>query len=410
MKMNFKNIKKSAFTIAEIVVCFGIMALIFTATLTNVVRNDNYYKLYWTAFNTLFQAAHNAQAAFSGTISCTCNNGEACYSYACWNQEVEGQRTEILLPGGTKHTREWPDFLYGYSGVTNYDGIGTDKAFCEELTSQINTLFSSNECNSFISSINPSRAGDVKSKGVKFSEAFSSEGLDGIEPSFVAANGQKFYISSTATANAMHNVFGNEQQRKTFRFVAVDLNGSASPNTQFRTNGRFPDIVLFAITSRGDVIPLGLPEFYKSYINAVVQYPEFLNKRDPNDPDRFLRNEVQESEHMTLFDARKHAWGPALGQVDATIYGQGYNADEPLSYSSVFYNNAATCKTGCISSSKDERYVDELYSQIVMQFLYNEEGSSEILPQLLSRNDTPVAEDKGCSFGSSPCRIVFMHD
>ena len=257
---------------------------------------------------------------------------------------------------------------------------------------------------------------EVNNGGVEFKKAFATDSRNEIEPSFIAANGQRFYISSTVTANLMHQVAGNEAQRKTYRFVVVDLNGAAGPNSQFKTGGKFPDLVLFAITTKGDVIPLGLPEFYKTYINAIVQYPEFLNKRDPHDSTKFLRNLQRESDYMTLSDAKKHAWGPGIGQVDGVIYSQAYSADEPLSYSSLFYYNANMCKGGnnkCVSSGANDTYVDDLYSQIVMQFLYTEpfekSGNAQVLPQLTtSTTPVPVAEEKGCTTGNSACKVVFM--
>ena len=361
------NLKEKAFTVAEIIVCFAIMALIFTATITNVVRNDNYYKLYWTAFDTLFQAAHNAQAQFSGLLPATdvgSNAAEVCkdeghhYTKECWSYEYKeegstgpGVRLETLWPGGTEHTRAYPDFLYGDPFLNTYDGTGTDTPFCQLLTAQLNTIFSANECKSFISSVNTNlySSSNVKKKGAEFLKAFASDetkdsNIEEIEPSFVAANGQRFYISSVVTANSMHKAFGEEKQRKSYRFVVVDLNGSAGPNSQFRTHSKLPDLVLFAITANGDVIPLGLPEYMKSYINAIVQYPEFLNKKDPKDPTKFLRNTVLESDTMTLFDAKRHAWGPKAGANDpGIIYSQGYSEDEPMSYSSVFYFNANSC-------------------------------------------------------------------
>ncbi|MBQ7286993.1 MAG: hypothetical protein IJW73_04450 [Candidatus Gastranaerophilales bacterium] len=440
MKKNHKFGIRKAFTLFEALVCFAIMGAVFASTLTQIKINDKYQKLYWVAFDTLLQASKNASSAFTGNIGCRCsqytglvdgcdeNNACVCWHPDCWNltwtsqydptrpenDYSTGYRLEQYHAGGTPHHREWPGFLYGNEGAGDYDGTGTDYAFCKLITSKINTLLPIGECRSFISGVNNKT---IKAKGVNFYQAFCTSGDKDIpcvgheiEPTFVAANGQRFYISSVLTANANDNVFGPIYERHAYRFVVVDLNGSAGPNTQFKTSIRYPDIVLFAIDSSGNVIPLGLPEFYQNYIQAVVQYDEYTNKIDPNDPTKYLKNDIIQSQPMSLWDAKKRAWGPQKGHAGNSMYGQGFSKNEPLSTSSIFYFNANRCReTNCVTNTRNSTYADDLYVHLVMQFLYSAEGSSEVPKWLYDSTDLGVDSERGCTTGESTCKIEFVN-
>ena len=149
-----------------------------------------------------------------------------------------------------------------------------------------------------------------------------------------------------------------------------------------------------------------------NYIKAVVQYDEYLNIPDPDDPTKYKKNDVLESTPMTLWDAKRHGWGNPVGVISGQIYNQTYSYNEPLSYSTMFYYNANKCKggTGCISTSKEEDYVDDLFAQIVMQFLYQSEGSNKILSQLNDISAVAVSTERGCTTGDSVCKVKFIHD
>ena len=418
-----------AFTIAEALMTFVLMGAIFVVTVGNINFKpvNNYTKLYWQAFNTLYQASksvHQEWEAESVEKCPSCNNNSnqaTCYRSECWrNSTVQncpncaGQERTYL--GGTSNIdRDFPGFLYNHNINNALAGRGQDKEFCKKLTEKINTL-PSGKCESFISVANPyTITNDNKTGGKNFLEAFSyalenSDGTyeqvyadGGISPSFVALNGQKFYISSVVTANTPEMLGSawahfSHKNRESYRFVVVDLNGDSKPNTQFIKNSKNPDIVLFAINSMGDVIPLGLPEFSRSYINAVVYYPNDLN----DDGSRMYPN--IKSEPVTLWYAKSLAFGNETcgGGANPLPYGSAVSSIEPFSQSAKFYAVATTCKNnvkGCSNKNagENEIYADELFVHLVMQFLFKEENSTDLYPYLTKSECVYNSAENGCT-------------
>ena len=56
--------------------------------------------------------------------------------------------------------------------------------------------------------------------------------------------------------------------------VYTDINGKKSPNRLNLEEGNelYPDIVPFAVTTRGEVIPMGYPIYDTMYLSAQVRY------------------------------------------------------------------------------------------------------------------------------------------
>ena len=441
-----KNNHKQAFTIAEALITFSLIGIIFVLGVKsiNIRPNNNYNKLYWQAFNTLYQAskAYQSEWAAKSIENCTCNydpDQMDCYRAECWrNSTIEHKcsackNQERNYLGGTKNIdRKFPGFLFDESISNALAGRGQDEEFCEKLISRINT-FPSGRCKSFISVANPAVIKNSNSQGgKKFTEAFTyaTENEDGtfeqiyneggISPSFIALNGQKFYISSVVTANSPKalgtawNNFG-KQERESYRFVVVDLNGDSKPNSQFKTNSMDPDTVLFAITSMGDVIPLGLPEFTKTYINASVYYPN-----DLNDDGTRMYPDIK-SKPMTLWEAKSYAWSNETcgGGSNQLPYGSAVSDNEPLSQSAKFYAVAAYCKgntKNCANKNarKTAIYADSLFTNLVLQFLFKAENSTELYPYLTQSECIYNSKENGCeaitSVSETPtCAIDFEH-
>lgn len=415
----FKRNKIRAFTIAEAVISFILIGLIFIATLAGFNKKEHYDKLYWQAFNTLFQASKSLQEQWQGevnesTCSCDCKENpsvhETCYKLECWrNSKIENEYCKNgerdYLKGTDNLDREFPGFLYNRDMMDAQIGQGQDKEFCLKLTQKIN-IAPGPKCESFISLTNVDFTGVNSSNGgVNFYKAFSSANIDekgGILPSFTAANGQQFYISSTVTAN--FSAIGNSDwrnyehlAREHYRFVVVDLNGSSAPNTQFKQGSKNPDLVLFAINSLGDVIPLGLPEFSREYLSAIVYYPTDLN------PNGSLKYPKVNSEPMPLWTAKKHAWGmKEENDTNKPPYRSPISINEPLSISSKIYATAVGCmgKSSCGKKDVPEKgqYADDLFVNIVLQFLFKQEGLKDFYPELQSdEHNTKLSTENGCT-------------
>lgn len=457
MEDRMKRLFRSAYTLVEVVIVLVIIGVVSIISMYSIKNSQNQYKkLYYVAYDTLVQTVGNAYlswAPISGKCSALNDDvTELYWSEDCWaeytkTRTVQGSEVnggayytstyEAEAIGGIKgYPRQYPGFLFGDPTVGEFDGSGTDKAFCKLLTEQINTIDETNECKSFISGVRPK---EDLSVGSDFLSTFCAlmqkynengevqkdssgnvigecSGTGNIIPSFVAANGQKFYISTVLTANPPYiDGTGKEYERMQFRLVAVDLNGDSGPNTQLRSGMRMPDIVLFAIKNDGVVIPLGRPEFDELYASAMVYYPKYLNKPDPNNPNTYKKNDVQNSDLMTLFNAKLHAWAGQTVQGGAQNYfGQQLVLSEPLSFTNLLYFWAVNCKVeGCNAktvgiSSSVPFYVDSLFANLVMQFIFDKKNSAEdIVPREITQGI--LDEDYGCTLGESKCKVEIAH-
>jgi len=417
MKKNFN--KNVAFTMVEAFICLVLIGLLFVSTISHVRIKDNYNKLYWSAYNTLLQAVGNIELEWNPICACTntcsyihnidkTSEFNACWAKACWSckDPSDASKTAESENGGSRspHKRNYPSFLFGDEYKGNWDGEGTDQYFCKRLTAKINTILEDIECQHFLSldrvlPPSPHKRHEAFTKAFEFKKLFPND-----EPSFVSANGQRFYISRIVSANVIGSQYPSSSNpppqsdedvtyRNYYRFVVVDLNGNKGPNSQFRKGHADPDLVLFAINAYGNVIPLGIPEFDKLYLDAQVYYPDGLK-----------------SSTMTLFEAKAKAWGANFiaGMTDKYL-NQVYIKDNGLAQSHVFYHNAINCAVNgyedsyidlypnskfigaldenayhnfsnggnCLRYSGDKieltRFVDPLYAILVTQFLFNYE-------------------------------------
>ena len=405
------NKKTDGFTLVEAMVCFVLMGIIFIATIANVKISDNYDKLYWQAFNTLYQASKNASEKF---------------------EKSKGYRDKWLQkanePGSLTRFDKYPGFLQ--------EEESTDEnvnKFCKQLTEFIN-VDQDSACSTgdfganFYISETRGKVGIDFYKGFSNIERGEDETYDadsyGMHVTFKTLNGQLFYITRVYWANfdPKNDKFGMKE-REAFRFVVVDLNGNSKPNTQFIKSGRNPDIVLFAIDSQGNVIPLGLPEFSKAYINAMVFYP--------TDVDRYGKPIYPKvhSKVESLWHAKKMAWGykeddPKACSAEASEapYLQNISEYEALSQSTKFYYNAMNCIDKIESCAVKEfkgkgAYADKEYIYLVSQFLYKEEGSDKIY-DYLTEDECGTAntslDSNGCNTVTKSttvpkCGIDFKH-
>ena len=447
---------KKAFNLGEIMIAVLLIGIISVLGIQTVNRASNdYTKMYSTAFNTLLQAAGNCALNWQPTCQCSRTSmlnadaqlREVCWSEACWNEfEADPNATgnSVFVDGAGNITgtirRDYPGYLLGNPIMGDFNGFYTDENFCKLLVANLNTINQKNECIFFINSY--ATSGLNYGVGIDFNRAFCStiykahtdaSGDDislnedyanrielancenEIQPSFVTANGQKFYISRLLSVNANDDAFLRQQNRMFFRLVVVDLNGDAGPNTQLQKGstaqeGKLPDMVMFALRADGTVVPLGRPEFSRNYINAQVQYPEF--KKGYDAAGNLVKNEKRVSESYTLHNAKAKAWGVQIGTggtVDDTRYGQIFSPLEPFTYSHLLYSRAASCRgtgnwKGC--TNDETNYMDELFARLVSQFVMNRAGEKDTIIQDPSSPNADV--EHGCTYRYSRCKIDLL--
>ena len=465
-RLNFKT----AFTIAEMLVVLIIIGII-TAITVHSIRNKHsqYSKLYATAYSTLVQAIYAAQSDFESAAAVNmCSTLDRLTFYwtqDCWDKytyynTVTGDETSITdsieqtQRGAIRgYPRQYPGYLFGaYNVQAEFDGSGSETAFCRSLTNNINTIDERNECKSFITGMRPGKTDWYL--GESFLKTFCAirrtdaseraagkgneicDGGGSIIPSFIASNGQRFYISKVLYANPPfypdritgQNDSDAQHERMAFRFIVVDLNGDNGPNSQIRKKDTLPDLVLFAVGIKsigsgatGFVVPLGWPEFDDSYFSAVISYPYYGQGYDPSTGKRKL-NPKDFSESMTLFEAKNVAW---YGDLDDnwtnSYYGQMFVPDQPFTFSNLFYYWGINCNgAGCSAKNGmgNQYHVDKMLANLVYQFIYTPDiGDTEdyawnigpgnkqyhtFIP-LVVQGGT-LDKDGGCSYGKVPAR------
>ena len=114
---------------------------------------------------------------------------------------------------------------------------------------------------------------------------------------FIASNSFRFYMSPLKTYK-----FDTGETLDYF-IVYVDINGKENPNKVNKKPSEklYPDIVPFAITTRGETIPMGYPIYSNMYLTAKIGYPAAEINGIIVD-NRF-------SKSMSFFEAIQGAWG-----------------------------------------------------------------------------------------------------
>lgn len=413
MKKHFKKAKAEVNT-DNYILCV-LIALVILSYAAYFFKNEDYTREYYRAYTTLLKASLNSTKEWQGENASLCDcNKKICWTRKCFSKIAEKNN----LPGETAQKRNYPGFLYGKIDEGFFDGRGTDENFCKVFTSSLVLKKSYDNCKNFISTVNTSKTGiNGATGGVLFSNAFCSQTSDEIAdskntndicfenydllPTFITDNGQIYYMSKIVYSNDLDEIFkinkDKPSNKNAYRLVAVDLNGKIGPNSQFMNNSQYPDIVLFAINSTGNIIPLGLPEFSNIYLKSRVKYP---SKQDSF------------SEITTLWRAKIKAWGPKTDDKDdkTVIWNQGYSQEEPFSQSVRLYKNAINCMSkNCTEDSKDDankQYSDTLYTNLILQFMFKQAGSNKFNIPALDKNSTVEFSPNDFNFGCTKADIL----
>lgn len=207
--------KKSGFTLAELLmIMFLVGALVVLGVQVILNRQNNYKVVYYAAYKNLKMAA--------GELVATSPTGKVSYAF---------------------------------------DENNNPTTFCQKLSNIFNVSAGASVCSN-IYTFNPTAG-------------LSSSSVTPNNSSLSLTNGQRLYISNTFVAPGANNYF-NEQAT----LVLVDLNGKGAPNiidTKSYTDTRTPDIVAFAITDSGVVIPMTPLADDNEHILANVQLCTFAD-------------------------------------------------------------------------------------------------------------------------------------
>ena len=182
----------------------------------------------------------------------------------------------------------------------------TSKDLCDRLAEYLNTT--ENNCNLLEDSSNLI---DAEASGFPQN------------PHLRLSNSYKLYFGDLTTATEIPNTHGMMKNLDYF-LVYADINGDKNPNriTCDNSNDMMPDIVPFAVTRTGEVIPLGLPVYSKIYATAKVYWKQPVAGTTQ-------MNDVKTGT-MNLFEAFHTAWGEK-NAAETSIIGIEENFDIPLS-------------------------------------------------------------------------------
>lgn len=247
------RLKKPAFSLMEVMIVFVIIGVLLVFELIILQGRTNQYGApYYNVYSALKKASYNILA-----------------DMYCPDENSEDPECKV-------GPRPFPDNTYD---------------LCRRLAEFINAPGAQTYCGSGKSDTSRDIDDDA-----------SNIGEDTLR--FTASNSTRFYISPLKTYT-----FASGETIRYF-IVYADLNGKEKPNRVGKdTSDRiFPDIVPFAITTRGETIPMGYPVYSNMYLTAKIKYPAAeINGMIVDN--RF-------SKTMSFFEAVQGAWG---GSVDPDI-------------------------------------------------------------------------------------------
>ena len=238
----------------ELIVVFSIIGFIVIAELIILNNKVNEYaNPYYAAYNALKKASYNVLA----DMYCPDPNSSD--------------------PECRKGPREFPT---------------TSRGLCNRVAEFINT--SENYCNS--------------ADSVEINDEATN--IDNEHPHFISSNSYRFWFGGMRKIQ-VPNAMGGVDELEYF-VTYVDINGEKRPNRITCDGPRIlPDIVPFAITRRGEVVPMGLPVFSKTYLTAKIKYPVDITNADDM--------KSKQSPSLSFYEAIYGAW-PATDPMDKNVF------------------------------------------------------------------------------------------
>ncbi len=276
--------KKLGFTLAELILCIGIIGILSTLAISTIKPYDKAIKyLYSNTFHTLNRVYYNAMSDYLP-------------------QHLD------LDPFGDEDAQNNLVHAVG-------NDFGTER-LCKLLDHYINTTGA--ECKA--------------EKAIGSSGAGSDFNDNNVQ--FTAVNGIKFYISR------MYSLTYDASTTLKYYLVFADLNGERGPNTLEYSESRDPDIFTFAVVG-GDVqpgvLPIGIAEIEPKYLLSRVVHVTTDATKD---------NVEYDTESYPYYISKARAWGyygatnkGSSGTVCSTSQVNDTIDDTPFTYNAIIRSN-----------------------------------------------------------------------
>lgn len=291
--------KKSGFTISELVICLAIIGILSAAALTTFKKYEKGVKhIYSNTYYVLDRALYNATSFWiSGD-----EKAREAFKEKVRNPENPDEEIEISDTEGARR-------------------------LCRALIEYINPVESSNR-------------DAICSAGKAISDMGTDDLFTAENVMFTATNGVRYWISKRYPTVGENGENAGELK---FYIVYADLNGKQLPNTMRYVpgteannwNAEYPDIFAFAALENGRVCPLGPPEVDPYFLTTRVVYQEV----DENNEIEFKYSEPS----MPYYYSKAEAWGYYLPENrrpdgENELKDDDVINDEPLSFNGYVRN------------------------------------------------------------------------
>ena len=262
---------KLGFTLGEILVAITVIGVIMALSVNSIkIVKASYTSLAYFAHKNVVNMVGMLNSGNSPNDSLKDNDGNTLPSMIAQCKKQNGKIIQVL-----KSDKEYyNDFGIPYCSERVNSTQEVTNLFCKSMVSLVNTagktrcntLFQTNISTNDIDNSSETDNSTNNSSMSSFEEPYIKN-LDYDKPTFIATNGQRYYLSEWTYNSNISETYG-------FRLIAIDLNGTSRPNSTERDSlTPPPDIVTFMIMDNGEVYPLGVAATNIKLNNGrVVQY------------------------------------------------------------------------------------------------------------------------------------------
>ena len=252
------NKYKNGFTLAEVLLSLAIIGIIMALSVNSIkIVKSSYTSLAYFAHKNVVNMVGVLNSGESPDESIEDNEGNPLPSMIAQCKNSNGAIVQVL-----KSDREYENDFGTPNCNERVNSTGEVKnLFCKSIVSIANTA-GRTRCDSLFQTNLSVNNGSTAA----FEEPYISN-LDYDHPTFIATNGQRYYISEWAYNPVISDTYG-------YRLIAIDLNGTSRPNkTEQDGLTPPPDIITFMVLDNGQVYPLGVAaNNIKLNSGRVIQY------------------------------------------------------------------------------------------------------------------------------------------
>ena len=252
------NKNKFGFTLAEVLVSLAVIGVIMALSVNSIkIIKSSYTSLAYFTHKNIVNMVGVLNAGDSPYENLKDNEGNSLPSMIAQCKNSNGAIVQVL-----KSDREYQnDFGTPNCSDRHLSEQEVKNLFCKSMVAIANTAGKTRCDNLFQTNLSESG-----SSSTAFEEPYITN-LDYNNPTFIATNGQRYYLSEWTYNPVISDTYG-------YRLIAVDLNGTSRPNTTERDGlTPPPDIITFMVLDNGIVYPLGVAATnIKLNTGRVIQY------------------------------------------------------------------------------------------------------------------------------------------